>query len=93
MKNITLETIKAIESNVKINESQELRYKRYNIVENDFSGFVENQGATVKVNKTLPLHNFKGGRNLLLDSKRTISSLDTFTWAELGNITWNEASE
>lgn len=64
-------------------------YREKNYASADFSDFTGS--ATVK--KTFPIHTFRGGRNLLLDSKRTITTLDTFTWAELGNITWNEENE
>lgn len=56
-----------------------------NLIKNDFSDFTGS--ATVK--KTFPIHIFKGGRNLLLDSKGTID-LTTSTWEPFEYNTWEE---
>lgn len=56
-----------------------------NLVESDFSDFT----GTATVNKTFPIHIFKGGRNLLLDSKGTID-LTTLTWEPFEYETWEE---
>ena len=42
-----------------------------NKIKDDFSDFTAYRGATVTKNKTFPIEVFKGGRNLLLDSKNS----------------------
>ena len=59
-----------------------------NLVESDFSDFT----GIATVNKTFPIHIFKGGRNLLLDSKGTID-LTTLTWEPFEYETWEEIGE
>ena len=59
-----------------------------NLIKSDFSDFT----GSATVNKTFPIHIFKGGRNLLLDSKGTID-LTTLTWEPFEYETWEEIGE
>lgn len=59
-----------------------------NLIKSDFSDFT----GTATVKKTFPIHIFKGGRNLLLDSKGTID-LTTLTWEPFEYNTWEEIGE
>lgn len=59
------------------------------LIKDDFSDFTAYQGAVATRNKTFPIDVFKGGRNLLLDSKGTID-LTKLTWEPFEYETWEE---
>ena len=63
-----------------------------NFVKKDFSDWSNNLGSSSVFRKTFPIWAFKGGRNLLLDSKGTID-LTTQTWESFEYDTWEERGE